>query len=140
MVKIFFLILFLSLPFISGCRDYLNNIEYDKPPVLVTNSRNYSLSDTISIDFTNVSNKTIYSTEIVSYFEVKSSGVWSEYANLVCETCNELSIVKNETVSYKSRIITSPGTYRCATLYGKIAGVPPDSKSKVYSNEFTVTN
>jgi hypothetical protein len=140
MVKIFLFFLFLSLPFISGCRDYLNNIEYDKPPVLITNSRNYSLSDTIIVDLTNVSNKTIYSTEIVSYIEIQSNGGWNEYASFICETCTELSIVQNETVSYRGRIITSPGTYRCASLYGKIAGVPPDSKSKVYSNEFTVTN
>jgi hypothetical protein len=48
--------------------------------------------------------------------------------------------VRDETISYRGKIITSAGTYRYVTLYGKIAGLSADSKSKVYSPEFNVTN
>jgi hypothetical protein len=140
MIKTFLLILFLSLPILPGCRDYLNDIEYDKSPILVINSQNYNVNDTIVVDLTNRSKSTIYSTEILSFVEVKQNAGWVIYADYVCSTCSEMSILKDETVSFKGKIFTEAGTYRCVSLYAKSAGLPADSKSKVYSAEFTVTN
>jgi hypothetical protein len=135
-IKIF---IFLSIfIFISGCRDYLNDLNTNAPPALFTDAISYPLNDSITVVLENNSTKAIYANEIINTVEQNTGGNWIFYASLSCYNCYEFSVLKNQTRSIKSKPVHDTGVFRFICLYSSNAGTSEEQKIKLYSNEFTV--
>lgn len=133
-----FLLLFFIFILLTGCRDYLNDINDELPPVLVTDALNYNVNDSILVTLKNNSNKVVYTMRAISYLEVKTGSSWTFYYSFACINCSELSIVKDQSLTLRTGPLFDTGTYRFVCLYSNSAGTAPENKIKLYSNEFIV--
>lgn len=122
----------------TGCRDYISGIGDNEPPALYTDAASYRVTDSVKILLHNKSNSKLYVIGAYDYLEKKVNQEWVVYSHLSCpESCPEFFIAAKMTIS-NALFISNTGSYRFVCLYSFSAGLTPENKTKIYSNEFTV--